>query len=113
MRTLNIIFVVVVALVLCAFAVKQSPKSAVPANAAGSGVLVSQQTTNAGPAASVQPQNGDAAANRANSAQNATARNESAQAGSNLPNTSSALPLISVIGFGVLVGGIASALKTR
>jgi hypothetical protein len=30
-----------------------------------------------------------------------------------LPNTSSALPLLSVIGFGVLLGGIASALKTR
>jgi hypothetical protein len=30
-----------------------------------------------------------------------------------LPNTGSALPLLSVIGFGVLLGGIASALKTR
>lgn len=30
-----------------------------------------------------------------------------------LPSTSSGLPLLSVIGFGVLVGGIASALKTR
>lgn len=30
-----------------------------------------------------------------------------------LPQTSSALPLLSVIGFGVLVGGIASAMKTR
>jgi LPXTG-motif cell wall-anchored protein len=35
-----------------------------------------------------------------------------AQSGA-LPETGSALPLISVIGFGVLVGGIASALKTR
>lgn len=33
--------------------------------------------------------------------------------GSPLPSTGSALPLLSVIGFGVLVGGIASALKTR
>ncbi len=31
----------------------------------------------------------------------------------NLPSSGSALPLLSVIGFGVLVGGIASALKTR
>lgn len=31
----------------------------------------------------------------------------------NLPSTGSALPILSVIGFGVLVGGIASALKTR
>jgi hypothetical protein len=31
----------------------------------------------------------------------------------NLPPTGSALPLLSIIGFGVLVGGIASALKTR
>jgi hypothetical protein len=30
-----------------------------------------------------------------------------------LPSAGSALPLISVIGFGVLVGGIASAMKTR
>jgi hypothetical protein len=30
-----------------------------------------------------------------------------------LPDASSALPLLSVIGFGVLLGGIASALKTR
>ncbi len=30
-----------------------------------------------------------------------------------LPNTGSALPLLSIIGFGVLLGGIASALKTR
>lgn len=30
-----------------------------------------------------------------------------------LPPTGSALPLLSIIGFGVLVGGIASALKTR
>jgi hypothetical protein len=30
-----------------------------------------------------------------------------------LPSTGSALPLLSIIGFGVLVGGIASALKTR
>ncbi len=30
-----------------------------------------------------------------------------------LPDTGSALPLLSVIGFGVLLGGIASALKTR
>jgi hypothetical protein len=30
-----------------------------------------------------------------------------------LPSTGSALPLLSVIGFGVLLGGIASALKTR
>lgn len=33
--------------------------------------------------------------------------------GAALPNSSSALPLLSVIGFGVLLGGIASALKTR
>lgn len=33
--------------------------------------------------------------------------------GSPLPSTGSALPLLSVIGFGVLVGGIASAMKTR
>ncbi len=32
---------------------------------------------------------------------------------SNLPPASSPLPLISVIGFGVLVGGIVSAMKTR
>jgi hypothetical protein len=32
---------------------------------------------------------------------------------SNLPPASSPLPLISVIGFGVLVGGIISAMKTR
>jgi hypothetical protein len=31
----------------------------------------------------------------------------------NLPPASSALPLLSVIGFGALLGGIASALKTR
>ena len=31
----------------------------------------------------------------------------------NLPGSGSALPLLSVIGFGVLLGGIASALKTR
>jgi hypothetical protein len=30
-----------------------------------------------------------------------------------LPNSGSALPLLSVIGFGVLVGGIATAMKTR
>ncbi len=30
-----------------------------------------------------------------------------------LPDAGSALPLLSIIGFGVLVGGIASALKTR
>ena len=30
-----------------------------------------------------------------------------------LPNTNSALPLLSVIGFGVLLGGIVSALRTR
>ena len=30
-----------------------------------------------------------------------------------LPETGSVLPLLSVIGFGVLVGGIASAMKTR
>lgn len=32
---------------------------------------------------------------------------------SKLPSASSALPLLSVIGFGVLLGGIASAMKTR
>ncbi|HEU5399861.1 MAG TPA: hypothetical protein VFU86_00815 [Terriglobales bacterium] len=32
---------------------------------------------------------------------------------SNLPPASSPLPLISVIGFGVLVGGVISAMKTR
>ena len=42
----------------------------------------------------------------------AAAPNANAQ-DANLPSSSSALPLLSVIGFGVLVGGIASALKTR
>lgn len=36
-----------------------------------------------------------------------------AQAESDLPKASSPLPLISVIGFGILVGGIVSAMKTR
>jgi hypothetical protein len=31
----------------------------------------------------------------------------------NLPDAGGALPLLSLIGFGVLVGGIVSALKTR
>ncbi len=35
------------------------------------------------------------------------------QQGEELPASGSALPLLSVIGFGVLLGGIASALKTR
>jgi len=35
------------------------------------------------------------------------------QAQDQLPATGSALPLLSVIGFGVLLGGIASAMKTR
>jgi len=35
------------------------------------------------------------------------------QQGEDLPASGSALPLLSVIGFGVLLGGIASALKTR
>ena len=30
-----------------------------------------------------------------------------------LPNANSSLPLLSVIGFGILVGGVLSALKTR
>ena len=30
-----------------------------------------------------------------------------------LPSAAGALPLLSVIGFGVLLGGIASAMKTR
>ncbi len=37
----------------------------------------------------------------------------SPQGSDNLPGSGSALPLLSVIGFGVLLGGIASALKTR
>ncbi len=32
---------------------------------------------------------------------------------SNLPPSSSSLPLISIIGFGILVGGVVSAMKTR
>jgi len=36
-----------------------------------------------------------------------------ASAGSRLPRATSNLPLLSVIGFGVLVGGIASAMRTR
>jgi hypothetical protein len=50
-----------------------------------------------------------------NSAQNAPAQqgNNNQGGDSGLPSTGSALPLLSVIGFGVLVGGIASALKTR
>ncbi|HZQ92113.1 MAG TPA: hypothetical protein VFA60_10000 [Terriglobales bacterium] len=44
-------------------------------------------------------------------------RNASSPAGppqqDNLPGASSPLPLISIIGFGALVGGLASALKTR
>jgi hypothetical protein len=40
-------------------------------------------------------------------------QNATSQSDNNLPSSSSALPLLSVIGFGVLVGGIASALKTR
>jgi hypothetical protein len=39
--------------------------------------------------------------------------NEIMAMSSPLPSAGSALPLISVIGFGVLVGGIASAMKTR
>lgn len=39
--------------------------------------------------------------------------NRSANPQSDLPSAGSGLPLLSVIGFGVLVGGIASALKTR
>jgi hypothetical protein len=38
---------------------------------------------------------------------------ESDDIDSKLPAASSALPLLSVIGFGVLLGGIASAMKTR
>lgn len=45
----------------------------------------------------------------ANSSQQAP----SASGAEGLPSTGSALPLLSIIGFGVLVGGIASALKTR
>lgn len=39
--------------------------------------------------------------------------NGDSQADSDLPKASSPLPLISVIGFGILVGGIVSAMKTR
>jgi LPXTG-motif cell wall-anchored protein len=42
-----------------------------------------------------------------------TTQNTTSQSENNLPATGSSLPLLSVIGFGVLVGGIASALKTR
>lgn len=45
--------------------------------------------------------------------QNAPPQSATQQGDNNLPSTGSALPLLSVIGFGVLVGGIASALKTR
>lgn len=63
-----------------------------------------------------QEHNGDAvpqreaesAAPSGNASQNATPQGEN-----NLPSSGSSLPLLSVIGFGVLVGGIASALKTR
>jgi hypothetical protein len=37
----------------------------------------------------------------------------SAEAAQALPSSAGALPLLSVIGFGVLLGGIASAMKTR
>jgi len=62
---------------------------------------------------SASPQSSSAPSGAQTGAENANARNPVAQTDSNLPGTSSALPLISVIGFGVLVGGIASALKTR
>jgi LPXTG-motif cell wall-anchored protein len=39
--------------------------------------------------------------------------NAPASGGNGLPKTGSSLPLLSVIGMGVLVGGIASALRTR
>lgn len=42
-----------------------------------------------------------------------TAQNTDPQAAPDLPKASSPLPLISVIGFGILVGGIVSAMKTR
>ncbi len=45
--------------------------------------------------------------------QYATYHSASDAADNALPNTGSALPLLSIIGFGVLLGGIASALKTR
>jgi LPXTG-motif cell wall-anchored protein len=41
------------------------------------------------------------------------AANPSATGDKGLPNTGSPLPLLSVIGMGVLVGGVASALRTR
>lgn len=68
-----------------------------------------------GPQAQQNPQVRDISAVSQQSApshQEGTAQSTNAQDG-NLPSSGSALPLLSVIGFGVLVGGIASALKTR
>lgn len=48
-----------------------------------------------------------------NSAVANASSNTMPQGDNNLPSSGSSLPLLSVIGFGVLVGGIASALKTR
>jgi hypothetical protein len=47
------------------------------------------------------------------STQKGNAQQKSEDADDSLPHSGSALPLLSLIGFGVLVGGITSALKTR
>lgn len=53
------------------------------------------------------------AAHNPATAQKANAPSQQQNGNQGLPSSNSALPLLSVIGFGVLVGGIASALKTR
>lgn len=46
-------------------------------------------------------------------AQSSGAQPQAATAGRRLPHSSSALPLLSVIGLGALLGGLASAMRTR
>jgi len=112
MRALNIVFIMVVAFVLCAFAVRRSPDLSPPATQGHSQVVATQQAGTNVEIATLQNSSGNAATT-ASDAHSVNPQNAPQPDKNNLPSTSSALPLISVIGFGVLVGGIASALKTR
>lgn len=86
------------------------PQGNTPAKTPGGSTIVQPEKSPRLLNASLRTQSGSDAVPASGSSQPDQAKTDD---GSPLPSTGSALPLLSVIGFGVLVGGIASALKTR